>query len=452
MKRASILWIFMAILCFCQLDPLHAQNNEIREKIDEYIGAFVEMNQFSGSILVAKDGQLLINKAYGYASYEFGIKNTPEVKFRTGSLTKGFTAIAIMQLVETNQLSLDDRLSEYIPDYPRGNEIIIKHLLTHTSGIPNHTEFDDFNKERRVFHYDILETIKTFQNKPLEFNPGDKFSYSNSNYILLGFIIEQVSNMKYAEYIKENVFKPLKMRNSGYEKPEEIIKNMARGYRLQNDEIINARYRNMSNAHASGALYSTTGDLYKFDRALYTNELISEESRELMFTPFKGNYGFGWGIVHVFDRRMIAHSGEIDGSRSNISRFPGENVCIIILSNFEHTPINRINKDIIAIVFGKEYRIPEVVNTVQLPGKVLQSYTGKYEVRPGLVFEVTYSDGELFCQPTGQPKLELLSVSETEFTLMKVDAKISFVKGANEKVERLILYQGGKQISAFKIK
>ena len=442
----------MVSLWFCQVNPLPAQDNHIRNKIDDYINAFVEMNQFSGSVLVAKGNRLLLNEAYGYASYEFNIKNTPEVKFRTGSLTKGFTAVAILQLVENNKLKLNDKLSAYIPDYPSGDEITIKHLLTHTSGIPNHTEFDDFNKERRVFHYNITETIKTFKNKPLEFNPGKKFSYSNSNYILLGFIIEQVSNMSYAEYIEENIFEPLEMRNSGYERPEKIIRNMARGYRLQNDEIMNAKYRNMSNAHASGALYSTTGDLYKWDRALYTEKLISKESRELMFTPFKDHYGFGWGIVHVFDRKMIAHSGEIDGFSSNISRFPDEDVCIIILSNFEHTPINRINKDIIAIVFGKEYKKPEVVQTVKLPEKVLQSYTGKYEVKPGFVFEVTLSNGRLYCQPTGQPKLKLIPVSETEFTLMQVDAKISFVKGANQKADKLILHQGGQKVSALKIK
>jgi hypothetical protein len=258
--------------------------------------------------------------------------------------------------------------------------------------------------------------------------------------------------MSYSEYIKENIFEPLEMRNSGYERPEKIIRNMARGYRLQNDEIMNAKYRNMSNAHASGALYSTTDDLYKWDRALYTEKLISKESRELMFTPFKDYYGFGWAIVHIFDRKMIAHSGEIDGFSSNISRFPDEDVCIIILSNFEHTPISRINKGIIAIVFGKEYKKPEVVNTVKLPKKVLQSYTGKYKVKPSFVFEVTFSDGSLFCQPTGQPKLELIPVSETEFTLMQVDAKISFVKGANHKVDKLILNQGEQKISALKIK
>src|SRR6056297_3398868 len=152
MKRTSSLWIIMVSLWFCQVNPLPAQDNQIRNKIDDYINAFVEMNQFSGSVLVAKGNRLLLNEAYGYASYEFNIKNTPEVKFRTGSLTKGFTAVAILQLVENNKLKLNDKLSAYIPDYPSGDEITIKHLLTHTSGIPNHTEFDDFNKERRVFH------------------------------------------------------------------------------------------------------------------------------------------------------------------------------------------------------------------------------------------------------------------------------------------------------------
>jgi len=453
MKRNLIVSLLLIVsLCFCNTANLWAQQNDVQEKVDDYIDAYVQMSRFSGSILIAKRGQVLVNKGYGYASYGFEVNNNPQTKFRIGSLTKGFTAVAIMQLVENNKLKLNDRLIKFIPDYSRGNEITIKHLLTNTSGIPNHTELEDFNRERRVFHYGIIETIQLFKNKPLEFEPEEKFSYSNSNYLLLGYIIEQISNMTYAEYVKQNILDPLQMLNSGYERPEEIIKNMAQGYCIKNNEIVKAKFRDMSNAHASGALYSTTGDLYKWDRALYTDKLMSNNYRDLMFTPFKDNYGFGWGIVDVFNHKMIAHSGEIDGFTSNISRFPDEDVCIIILSNFEHTPISRINKDIIAIVFGKEYKTPKAVNTVKLPEKVLQSYIGKYEVKPGFVFEVTFSDGSLFCQPTSQPKLELLPVSKTEFTLLKVDAKISFVKGSNQKVEKLILNQGGNKIPALKIK
>src|SRR6056297_2097729 len=257
MKRYMVLSILIIVnLCFYHSGMLLAQENDVQEKVDDYIEAYMKMNQFSGSVLIAKNGNVLASKGYGSANYQFNIENTPQTKFRIGSLTKGFTAVAIMQLVENKKLSLDDKLMKFIPDYPRGNEISIRHLLTMTSGIPNHTELDDFNNDRRVYAHSILETIETFKSKPLAFVPGTQFEYSNSNYILLGYIIEQVSDMNYESYIDQYIFEPLKMENSGYEKPEVIIEQMSCGYCLKNNEIINAKYRDMSNAHASGALYS----------------------------------------------------------------------------------------------------------------------------------------------------------------------------------------------------
>lgn len=443
--------LLIACLCFCQISSLWAQQNDIQAKVDDYIDPYVQMNQFSGSILIAKNGHILVSKGYGHSNYQFSIENTPQTKFRIGSLTKGFTAVAIMQLVENKKLSLDDNLGKFIPDYPRGDEITLKHLLTCTSGIPNHTEFEDFDRERRVFHFSILQTIETFKNLPLEFNPGEKFKYSNSNYILLGLIIEQVSNMDYAEYIKQNIFEPLNMDNSGFEKPEDVINNMAQGYCFRNNEIENAKFRDMSNAHASGAIYSTIEDLYIWDRALYTERLITKESLEIIFTPYKDDYAFGWGVIDVFNHKMITHSGEIDGFTSNISRFTDDDICIIILSNFEQVPVSRINQDFIAIVYGEEYEIPDVVKTIKLSEDILQSYTGEYELKPGFIITVSFNNGSLFCEPTGQPKLELFPVSVSEFILKEVEAKISFVKNSGQKAERLILDQGGNQIPALRI-
>lgn len=450
MKKLLLLCL-IAIVCICKFNVALAQQSDIQKKVDKYIDAHIQMNQFSGSILIAKEG-LIVSKGYGYASYGYDIKNNPDTKFRVGSLTKGFTAVAILQLEEKGLLRIDDKLQKYMPDYPRGDEITIKHLLTHTSGIPNHTEFEDFNKERRVYEYSILETIETFKNKDLEFNPGEKFDYSNSNYILLGLVIEQVSKLSYSEYIKQNIFKPLKMNNSGFENPKKIIKNFAQGYCFKNNEIEKAKYRDMSNAHASGALYSTTEDLYIWDRALYSEELISNESKEKMFTEFKANYGFGWGIVNLFNHKMIGHSGDIDGYVSSISRFVNDDVCIVILSNFEQAPIGTITSDLAAIMFGEKYDLPEVIKTVTLSNTILKSYVGEYELKPGFIFSVTFNNGKLFCQATGQTKLELTPILESEFMVKEANAKISFEKNTNQEIEKLILHQGDEQYPANKKK
>lgn len=285
----------------------------------------------------------------------------------------------------------------------------------------------------------------------MEFNPGEKFNYSNSNYILLGFVIEQVSKLSYAEYIKQNIFEPLEMSNSGFENPERIIKNFAQGYCLVKNEISKAKFRDMSNAHASGALYSTIEDLYIWDRALYSEKLISNESKERMFTEFKNNYGFGWGIVEVFDHKMISHSGDIDGFTSNISRFIDDDISIIILSNFEHTPINRINRDLIAIVFNEKYTVPEIIKPIKLSDDILQLYVGKYELQANFIFDISLSKGSLFCQPTDQPKLELVPISESEFYLREADAKISFSRNSKQEIDKLILHQGDQEVPARKL-
>jgi len=438
---------FISLFTFC----VNLQE-DTEKKVDQYINAYVKMNQFSGSILIAQNEKIIINKGYGMANWEYDIPNSPETKFRIASLTKQFTAMAILMLEEKGLLDLNDPLTKYIPDYPSGDKIKILHLLTHTSGIPDHTEFPDFNKERRVYQYDIIKTIETFKNKPLEFLPGEKFKYSNSGYILLGYIIEKITNMSYEQYIDNNIFKPLNMTHSGFEHPDKIIKNHAVGYKIENNEIRKAKYRNISNAHASGALYSTTEDLYLWDRALYTEKLIKKSSLEKMFTPFKDHYGYGWGIVDVFNRKMVGHNGETEGFRTNISRFINDDACIIILSNLEQTPVGKISIDLAAILFGEEYEIPKIREIIKVDPNILNDYVGKYELKPNFYLIITKENTRLFCQPTGQNKLEIYPESETTFFIKEVDAQITFIRNENKTVEKLILHQGGRDISAKKIK
>ena len=216
--KSLIATVYFYLFIFGIETTVYANTEEdIGKKVDEYISRYVKIKQFNGCILIARNGQILVKKGFGMANYEHNIPNEPKIKFRLASLTKQFTAIAILQLEEKGLLDVNDTLSKYIPDYPRSNEIKLYHLLTHTSGIPDHAELDDFNKERRAFHYDIKETISKFKNKQLEFSPGEKFKYSNSGYILLGYIIEKVTGELYEKYIELSILKPLNMNNSGYE-------------------------------------------------------------------------------------------------------------------------------------------------------------------------------------------------------------------------------------------
>ena len=451
MRNQKLVTVVLAIFTLCHV-TLYAQNEKLQQQVDKYLSAYEQMNLFSGVVLIANHGNVQVCKGYGEANCSFDIRNIPNTKFRIGSLTKAFTAIAILQLVEQGKLTLDDKLSSFLSDYPRGDEITVRNLLTHTSGISNHTDFDDFENDRRVYPYTLIQTINTFKNKPLNSNPGEKSEYSNSNYILLGFILEKVSQMKYEDFVQQFILDPLDMKNTGYERPEKVIKQFASGYVLRNNELQKAQYRNMANAHASGALYSTVNDLYLLDRALYNNSLLSEKSRKLMATPYKGNLTCGWGVAEVFDHAMIGLMGEIDGYRANISRFLSDDICIIILSNIENTPLNQINLDLIAMTFGEHFELPEVAKIMSLPDTVLQSYAGNYELKPGFNFRIVNSNGRCFCQPTGQPKLELLAISENEFMVIGVPAHIAFEFNSQHEVEKLILKQGGREIPALKVK
>jgi len=407
---------------------------------------------FSGAILVAKDGKVIFTKPYGKADYSKNIRNNLKTKFRLCSLTKSFTAMAIMQLEEKGLLSLNDTVSKYITDYPSGDKITIYHLLTHTSGIVNHTELPSFLKDRMHKPCSITETINTFKNKPLEFKPGEKFEYSNSNYILLGLIIEKVSGTPYGDFVRDNIFKPLEMYNSGFEYHGQEFENFAKGYTFSNDEITDADFRVMSNAHASGALYSTVEDLYRWDRALYTENLIDKSRLNEMFKSRKGKYGYGWGIDEIFNRRVSAHGGDIEGYKAYITRFMDDDICIITLSNLEQAPIGRINIDLAAILLEEEYKLPrEAKKDSAIYGKY-EEYVGRYELNPGLTFHVIQEGNRLFLQLTGQGKLELNPESETEFFTREVDAKVTFVRDENGRVSKLILQQSGHDVPAPRVK
>jgi CubicO group peptidase (beta-lactamase class C family) len=334
-----------------------ASDQTLQDIIDEYFNACVKMEKFSGAVLIAKDGEILVNKGYGLANREHDVPNTPQTKFRLGSMTKQFTAAAIMQLQEQGKLNVEDSIDTYIPDYPNGDRITLHHLLTHTSGIPNLTDFPEHRKTIMI-PSPVEKTILRFKDKSLEFTPGEQFKYSNSGYLLLGYVIEKVSGKTYEDYLEENIFHPLNMENSGYDHHSTILKNRATGYHLTKDGLIHAPYVAMSMPHAGGALYSTVEDLFLWDRALYTENILKKSSLENMFTPFKGNYGYGWRIDSIFGHKRIHHGGSILGFQTHIARYVGDNTLVVFLCNQRPINTKKISEDLAAIVFGEAYELP----------------------------------------------------------------------------------------------
>lgn len=355
-KSLGSVWLaILLVLLLVYLTSCSGQT--LQEKVDEYLNAYEKLGKFSGSVLIAQDGKVLVSKGYGLANHEHNIPNAPLTKFRIGSITKQFTAAAIIQLQENGSLNVDDPLTKYIPDYPSGEKITLHHLVTHSSGIPNLTSFPEHRKTIMI-PSPVEKTILRFKDIPLEFAPGEQFKYSSSGYLLLGIIIEKVSGKTYEEFIKENIFLPLGMVNSGYDHHSSILKHRASGYNISKEGRVNAPYLDMSIPHGGGALYSTVEDLYLWDRALYTEKILKRASLDKMFTPFKGNYGYGWRIDTIFGHKRIHHGGSIFGFQTHIARYVDDNIFIVFLCNQRPINTKKISEDLAAIVFGKKYKLP----------------------------------------------------------------------------------------------
>ncbi len=453
--------LLLSVLCLVFSSDALAQANtsapqqspqQLAAKIDEYMTAAARVNRFSGSILVARNGQPVISKGYGMANLETQTPNAAQTKHRIGSLTKQFTAMGIMMLQERGKLNVNDSVCKYLADCPQAwQPITIRNLLTHTSGIPNYTDFPDF-AQMRLQIVNPVSFVETFRNKPLEFAPGEKFNYSNSGYYLLGLIIERASSKPYAEFLRESIFTPLGMINTNFENARTPAANRSIGYSWQGDNFVKASYVDVSIPYAAGALSSTTEDLLRWDAALYTTKLVSQKSLDEIFTPFKSSYGYGWGITKQYNRRVVAHSGGINGFKSFIARFPDDRVTVVVLSNNEDAPSQRIGGALTAIVFGEEYKIPQERRAVALDPKTLDAYAGQYQLAPTFIITVTNENGKLMAQATGQEKFELFAESETKFFLKAVDAQVTFVKDAGGRITQMILHQNGRDLPAPKIK
>ena len=428
-------------------------SQDIAPKIDEYMNALAKAGWFNGSILIAREGKVIVNKGYGMANFEFDVPNTPQTKFRLGSITKPFTAMAIMLLQERGKLSLQDSICKYVADCPAAwQPITIHHLLSHTSGLAKHDKAGDYLKTA-MMPMPLTQLIDSFKNKPADFKPGEKFDYNNNGYILLGYVIEKVSGQSYEAFLKENIFAPLKMEDTGYDNHDPIIKNRAAGYRTEDGKLFNAAYTDSSQPFSAGALYSTTGDLLLLDQALYDGKLLSTKSIDTMLTPVLGNYGYGWFMMKQSNRPAVMHPGGVPGFSAMITRFPESKVLIVLLSNMDNIPIIRASNDLGAIVFGEKYQVPRKRIAIKVDPKIFDAYVGDYEDRPGRVTTILVAKGTLMLKLSGQPDpAEMSAESETEFFDPYHDTQVVFVKDAGGRVTEMVLRINGRELHAKKIR
>lgn len=356
------------------------KDKDVKYEINEYLELYTKLWAFSGSIAVIKHGEVLFNKAYGHANIEHKVKNTTKTKYKIWSITKQFTAAAILILEERGLLSVEDSFKKYFPEWADLNaKITIHHLLTHTSGIFNYSNLPDSHITFQRMHHKKPDLIKMFLSKPLDFEPGTQWNYSNTAYYLLGMLIEKLSGKTYSEFLIENIFRPLGMFNTGIDDEKKVIENKASGYYLNGNELIHCNYINMNLMLSSGGMYSTTEDLLIWSQALNNDKLLSRKSIEKMNNPYMNNYGYGVAINMNGNRRVIHHSGSCEGFLSEMHRYVDDDFAVVVLSNYGFTAVNKLCKVITSIAFGEEYEMPAKPEIFPLNDELLESYLGVYE-------------------------------------------------------------------------
>jgi CubicO group peptidase (beta-lactamase class C family) len=432
------------------------------DKLMEALFTHVFTNNAPGAaVLVAQNGIVLFKKGYGLADVAHGARFAPDTESRIGSITKQFTASAILKLQEQGKLSVQDKLSKYFPDFPRGNEVTLHHLLTHTSGIRSYTDKPGFmDKVTSPIQPDDL--IKSFQNDAYDFDPGKKWHYDNSGYFLLGRIIEKVSGQSYGDYLRQNFFEPLGMTNTGVHRAELALPHQALGYQFKGATFTSALDWDMSWAGGAGALYSTVEDLYRWNEGVFGGKVLKEASLKAAWTPVKtednqdddsGNgYGYGWFSAHTRGAQEISHGGGLNGFSSFLMRFPSENFTVAILANAQPgapgADPTRLAHLVTEIYLGEKLA-PRPTHQVDpsVSPAAFDALVGRYDYGMA-VMTVTKDGRHLYAQLGGQPRFEIFPKSGTEFFWKVVDAQVTFVKDNQGKVIKAIHHQNGQTINA----
>jgi len=426
-------------------NAIAAANADLGTRIDQTLSTTYKADAPGITIIVVKDGKTLLRKGYGLADLVRRRPLTPDIVLRIASLTKQFTATAILTLVDEGKIKLDDDITTYLPDYPTGGKkITIEHLLTHTSGIVSYTAKPDLDETRE---YTVQQMIDSFKNDPLEFEPGSRYKYNNSGYFLLGAIIEKVSGKTYDKFVEERLFVPLGMTHTAYEGHERSKAPHAQGYIRNSQGFVPSAAMSMSQPYAAGALVSTVDDLARWDAAVSSGKLFKATTWQRAFTPYvlstgqDTGYGYGWGLSSFRGMKMVSHDGGINGFNSFALRLPGEKLYVAVLSNAESgiTPASDAAYKAAAIAIGKPFPDQEV----KLAPELLDTYTGVYRIKGvganGMNI-VRRDGGHLILQRSGSPPFILKAYAEDGFFTTNDLTTYEFTRDASGKSTQLTVH------------
>lgn len=435
---------------------LKAQNivsdSSLFKNIDTYFTVLTKMDKFSGSVLISRKGKVILRKGYAMANYENDIPNIPKTAHRICSVSKQFTAVAVLQLEEKGLLKVEDFIGEYIPSFQKGDKITIHHLLSNTSGISDGVALD---KLCQTLSTDELIKYTQPITDTLLFEPGEGYYYSNLGYNILSIIIEKVSGITFEEYMSENIFEPLGMNQTTLFDNQMVLKNKSYGYRHKNNELVTADDY-CYNCRGAGGLYSTVDDLNIWTEQLAAGKVIRAETRAKMLTPYSENgYGYGIHIYKLFNHTIYEHSGSANGFKTHLLRLPDDKITIVYLSNYGDIPLLAVNKDIVAIALGEKYTIPGTVSRklAKIDSLVCKEYEGEYQfvLEEDNILEVVAEGSRMFLiDKTIDEKQEIFPENDSIFFMdpMNIDS-IEFVRDEQNRVTHLIFgaFGGGKYIA-----
>lgn len=437
-------WISSALSSTCQTETA---------QLDSIVTQYANLQKFNGTVLIAKGGNILLDKGYGYRNVAGKILNDKNSVFQLGSITKQFTTAIILKLQEERKLSVNDKLSKYFPKYPKGDSITIEQLMLHTSGIYSYTSDQKFMETEVSKPSNREKMMALFKDKPLDFSPGNGWRYSNSGYSMLGYIIEKVAKIPYEQAVRKYIFTPLQMRYSGFDFTHLKSPEKTTGYfKIEGENATVAPIVDSSVSYAAGAIYSTVGDLYKWHRALEQHNILSKHDQEKAYTPVRNKYGYGWVIDSVEGRRKVGHGGGIHGYITNFVRVPEDDICIVLLSNASDRSLEEITGKILRKLYNKPYELPVKKTSITLPEATLKQYEGNYEIRPDLKVLISIKDGLLNAAPTGQ-SVKVLHAEKEDMFFDPVDpVQVEFLRNYKNEVDAFLLYQGGHKILCRKLK
>lgn len=415
--------------------PYQSRPQALSDRLQQVVKPYVDAQMFMGSVMVGKNGQVLFSKGYGMADLEWNVPNSSTTRFNIASMTKQFTAASILLLEDRGKLKTDDLVKKYLPDAPASwDKITIYHLLTHTSGISNGAAtYEPGPPEKLVLH-----------DAPLNFQPGEQWAYTNLGYIVLGYLVEEISGQTYEEFVQANIFKPLGMKDSGLISFVTVIPRRATGYWPGANGIENAERPDPRYGFSAGALYSSTEDLLRWEEGLLGGKLLTPASLRKMTTPFKSDYACGLYVHRVNGHLVIEHDGNNIGFNADMAYYPEEKLAVIVLSNLNGTVTGEMTKALAAVAHGEAPPIPSVHKEISLPKGVLARYAGTYRF-PQYSLKMVPEGNHLLVKFDSGGAFAVFPESETKFFSKPWPTRFQFSQNGGGEFTVLTRYEGEKE-------